>query len=138
MARCTRALVAQALVNLIENALKYGKPAEGDLVISIKAERHEDRIFLNVSDNGPGIPAEDADRVRRRFVRLDASRSAPGYGLGLSLVNAVARLHGGSLVLQDANPGLSAGIDLKWAKDEGAGGQGDKNAHDEQPGSQPD
>ncbi|WP_417680169.1 ATP-binding protein [Roseibium sp.] len=138
MARCNRELVAQALVNLIENALKYGKPADGDLVISIKAERHEDRILLNVSDNGPGIPAEDADRVRRRFVRLDASRSAPGYGLGLSLVNAVARLHGGSLVLQDANPGLSAVIDLKWAKDEGAGGQGDKNAHDEQPGIQED
>jgi len=130
IARCNRDLVAQALVNLIENALKYGRPAEGEPVIFIKADRCEDRILLTVSDNGQGIPAEDVDRVRRRFVRLDASRSAPGYGLGLSLVNAVARLHGGSLVLQDANPGLSAGIDLKRA-----GARGEKNAHDEQAGN---
>lgn len=118
-ALCNRDLITQALVNLIENALKYGKPEDGDLVIRIKAERLDGRILLSVSDNGAGIPEEEMDRVRGRFVRLDESRNAPGYGLGLSLVSAVARLHGGALVLQDAGPGLTAGIDLKIAESQG-------------------
>lgn len=109
---CNRDLILQALVNLLENALKYGRPQDGALVISIKAETSGDRILLSVADNGTGIPLEEADRVKGRFVRLDESRNEPGYGLGLSLVSAVARLHGGDLILQDAGPGLFAGIDL--------------------------
>jgi signal transduction histidine kinase len=65
-----------------------------------------------VSDNGPGIPAEDRGRVAERFVRLEESRSKPGAGLGLSLVSAVAHLHSGSLQLSDNNPGLRAELVL--------------------------
>ncbi len=109
----SRDLIAQAVVNLIENALKYGRPETGEPVISIKAALRGDRMVLSVSDNGPGISGQDRERVTGRFVRLDASRSEPGYGLGLSLVRAIARLHGGQLHLQDAGPGLIASIDLK-------------------------
>jgi signal transduction histidine kinase len=59
-----------------------------------------------VTDRGPGVPVSDRERVLDRFVRLEASRSEPGSGLGLSLVAAVARLHGGSLRLEDNEPGL--------------------------------
>lgn len=117
----SRELIAQSLVNLIENALKYGRPAESgprsaEPVISIKASPEAGRMVLSVSDNGPGIADEDYDRVTGRFVRLDASRSEPGYGLGLSLVRAIARLHGGQLRLQDAEPGLIVSIDLSLAE----------------------
>ncbi len=131
---CSRDLVAQALVNLIENALKYGQPETGELLISIKAEPREDRIVLTVADNGTGIPDSELDRVAGRFVRLDESRSKPGYGLGLSLVNAVARLHGGALVLKDAKPGLSVELDLKKAEgrgiESGDGTQGGRQGED--------
>ena len=70
------------------------------------------RVVLTVSDNGPGIAAEDQDRVMERFVRLEESRSEPGTGLGLSLVKAVARLHGGDLRFMNGAPGLIAQIDL--------------------------
>ncbi|MEJ8473984.1 sensor histidine kinase [Roseibium algae] len=108
----SRDLIAQVIVNLIENALKYGRPEEGAPVISIRAALKNERIVLSVRDNGPGIAGDDVERVTGRFVRLDASRSAPGYGLGLSLVQAIARLHGGTLRLQDAAPGLGVDIDL--------------------------
>jgi len=61
---------------------------------------------IAVSDRGPGVPAAERERVLGRFVRLEASRSEPGSGLGLSLVAAVARLHGGALRLEDNEPGL--------------------------------
>jgi signal transduction histidine kinase len=61
---------------------------------------------IMVTDRGPGVPAAERERVLGRFVRLEASRSEPGSGLGLSLVAAVARLHGGSLRLEDNAPGL--------------------------------
>jgi signal transduction histidine kinase len=67
---------------------------------------------LTVSDRGPGIPKGDRSRVIDRFVRLEQSRSRPGSGLGLSLVSAVARLHGGELKLEDNSPGLRARISL--------------------------
>jgi signal transduction histidine kinase len=126
---CSRDLVAQALVNLIENALKYGRSGDEGPLISIKALPSGDRIVITVTDKGPGIPEANADRVKGRFVRLDESRSEPGYGLGLSLVTAVARLHGGKLVLRDGQPGLSAAIDLKMAS-----GQGDESRDDQQGG----
>jgi hypothetical protein len=72
-------------------------------------------VVLAVRDHGPGIPDADKDRAIRRFVRLEASRNAAGSGLGLSLVQAVARLHDGELVLRDASPGLRAELRLPVA-----------------------
>ncbi|WP_428687015.1 sensor histidine kinase [Roseibium sp.] len=112
MADCNKDLISQVLVNLIENALKYGHPKEGHFVIRLTGEETDGRVVLGVSDNGPGIPDKDQDRVKERFVRLEESRSEPGTGLGLSLVKAVARLHGGDLRFKNGAPGLSARIDL--------------------------
>jgi signal transduction histidine kinase len=116
MAECNRDLISQVLVNLIENALKYGRPETGDLRIRLGAREENGRVVLSVTDNGPGIPEKDQDRVKERFVRLEESRSEPGTGLGLSLVKAVARLHGGDLRFMNEDPGLSARIDLKPVK----------------------
>ncbi len=103
-----RSLVAQALANLVDNAIKY-TPEGGEVRIRIAvAERGVD---LSVADSGPGIPAEDRARVVERFVRLEASRHSPGTGLGLSLVAAVAHFHNAELVLEDSNPeGLPPGL----------------------------
>jgi signal transduction histidine kinase len=109
---CNRDLISQILVNLIENALKYGRPENGDLQLRLSATEEDGRVALVVTDNGPGIPEKDQDRVMDRFVRLEESRSEPGTGLGLSLVKAVARLHGGDLRFKNEDPGLSARIDL--------------------------
>jgi signal transduction histidine kinase len=73
------------------------------------------RVELSVADHGPGIPPEDRARAVERFVRLEASRSRPGSGLGLSLTQAVVRLHGGTLRFEDNHPGLRAVIDLPLA-----------------------
>jgi signal transduction histidine kinase len=83
--------------------------------ILVTADTEQDRIVLTVSDRGPGIPSADRSRVVDRFVRLERSRSLPGSGLGLSLVSAVARLHGGELKLEDNAPGLRARISLPRA-----------------------
>ncbi|HEY2532970.1 MAG TPA: ATP-binding protein [Xanthobacteraceae bacterium] len=117
--RGNRELVSQALVNLVDNAIKYtrpngqfnGVPAE----IVIKAGREGERITLSVADRGPGIPVGERGRVVERFVRLERSRSEPGSGLGLSLAAAVARLHGGELTLEDNHPGLRSVIALPRA-----------------------
>lgn len=119
-----RELIAQALVNLIENALKYARSENGQpLAITVMVRKEKDRILLSVVDNGPGIEVKDRDRVLDRFVRLEQSRTEPGYGLGLSLVRAIARLHGGTLTLEDARPGLKAQIDLMVAPSAKAGGE---------------
>jgi len=109
-----RELVGQAIANLIDNAIKYGaQSAEAaPQEITVSATRADDRIRLTVADHGPGIPEAERGRVLDRFVRLDAARSRPGFGLGLSLVNAVARLHGGSLDLADNAPGLAVTLSL--------------------------
>ncbi len=102
-----RELVGQALANLLDNAIKHGEPAEsgaGDVTIETRSDGS--RVLFIVSDRGPGIPEADRTRVLERFVRLEASRSRPGAGLGLSLAAAVARLHGGELRLEDNAPGL--------------------------------
>lgn len=92
-------LFAQAVSNLIENALKY-TPAGGR--VELRALRRADgRIEIAVSDDGQGVPPADRDRVQERFVRLETARTSPGLGLGLSLVSAVARLHQGALHLRD-------------------------------------
>jgi signal transduction histidine kinase len=109
--RGDRQLLGQALANLIDNALKYGAPtADGGNgrapEVEVRAEVSDGVVRVAVSDRGPGVPASERDRVLGRFVRLEESRSEPGSGLGLSLVAAVARLHGGSLRLEDNEPGL--------------------------------
>jgi signal transduction histidine kinase len=116
-----RELISQALANLVENAIKYGKPIPAAQPLSagavpgsdskeilIEARRDGDQVLLSVTDPGPGIPESDRGHAVERFVRLEASRTQPGSGLGLSLASAVATLHGGELRLGDAHPGLSA------------------------------
>lgn len=98
-----RELVGQALANLLDNAVKYGD-GQGD--IRVTAERSGAAIRLCVADRGPGIPEDARGRVLDRFVRLEDARSRPGFGLGLSLVNAVVRLHHGTIALEDNAPGL--------------------------------
>jgi signal transduction histidine kinase len=99
-------LLAQAIGNLIDNALKY---AQENGAITVEASRRPDgAIEVAVSDDGPGIPDEEKSKVLERFYRGDASRGTPGAGLGLSLVAAVAKLHGGVLKLTDNHPGLRA------------------------------
>ena len=112
--RGNRELVSQALANLVDNAIKYaGRGAcRGQRTrrrrSSSRARSEGDRVLLSVADHGPGIPEADRGRVVERFVRLEQSRSEPGSGLGLSLVSAVAHLHGGELRLEDNGPGLRA------------------------------
>jgi len=111
-----RELLAQALVNLVENAIKYGRSPDGTPArIVIRVSGHAGRVKLEVDDNGPGIAPEDRGRAVERFVRLEKSRTEPGSGLGLSLVAAVARLHRGEFRLEDAMPGLRAVIELPQA-----------------------
>lgn len=102
-----RHLLAQALANLLDNAIKY-TPEGG--AVRLEVGRDDGRTTITVADTGPGIPAADRARVLERFVRLDATRSTPGNGLGLSLVAAVARLHGAELILGDNRPGLRASL----------------------------
>ncbi|QDO98731.1 HAMP domain-containing protein [Ferrovibrio terrae] len=105
-----RQLLAQAIGNLLDNAVKY-TPAGGR--IDVRAEVGTDgRILISVADSGPGIPEAERTRAVQRFYRGDASRHAEGVGLGLSLVEAVARLHGGELRLDGNNPGLRAVLAL--------------------------
>ncbi|WP_436640067.1 sensor histidine kinase [Microbaculum sp. FT89] len=107
-----RELIGQAIANLVDNALKYTPAEAGERGISVSVRCQDDRAQIVVADSGPGIPAESHDKVVERFVRLEESRSAPGAGLGLALVAAVARLHGGELRLEDNEPGLRAILDL--------------------------
>ena len=89
-----RELIARAIANLIDNALKYG----GDAVL-VSTSAGADWAEIAVQDNGPGIAPADRERAAQRFVRLDGARTRPGGGLGLAMVAAVARLHGGTLEL---------------------------------------
>lgn len=107
-----RELIGQALVNLVENALKYATSKGSEGVVSLSVKQVADRVLIEVADNGPGIAEEDRLHVVKRFVRLEKSRTETGSGLGLSLVDAVAKLHKGSLRLDDNSPGLRAIIDV--------------------------
>jgi signal transduction histidine kinase len=98
-----RELLIQMLGNLVENACRHTPPGTR---IEVGAMVSGDLQILWVQDDGPGIPDNERDRVFRPFYRLDASRTAPGNGLGLSLVAAIAERHRGSVVLSDAAPGL--------------------------------
>jgi signal transduction histidine kinase len=110
-----RTLLSQALSNLIDNAIKYGQPEGGGLSIALTGTVEDGEVCLSVADAGPGIPEADRQKALSRFGRLDAARSRQGSGLGLSLVAAVARLHGGRLLLGDAGPGLRASLRLPKA-----------------------
>jgi len=110
MVRGDPLLVAQAIGNLIDNALKY---AGSGSTIRIGASRDAGQVIIGVADNGPGIAPPYRDKVAERFFRLDQSRASPGAGLGLALVQAVAHLHGGALLLSDNGPGLRAAFMLK-------------------------
>ena len=98
-----RNLLFQALADLLDNAIKY-TPVGGRIAISLDAGEPAPRIVI--ADSGPGIPAEAAEQVFRRLFRLEASRTTPGSGLRLSLVAAVARVHGLAIRLEDNHPGL--------------------------------
>ncbi len=98
-------LVTQAIVNILDNAVKY-TPEGGRIKVSLRQEGGH--IIITIADNGPGIPAQYLDKAKERFFRVDESRNTPGTGLGLSLANAVAGLHHGTLVLEDNTPGLRA------------------------------
>jgi signal transduction histidine kinase len=116
--RGNRELISLALSNLVDNAIKYGAAAGANgqpAAILLKAAEEGDRIVLSVADSGPGIAPSDRGRVLERFVRLEQSRSEPGSGLGLSLAAAIARLHGGDLILEDNHPGLVGAITLPRA-----------------------
>ncbi len=102
-----RDMLLQATANLLDNAIKFTPPGGR---VSLSAERRGAEVTMTVSDTGPGIPAGDRGRVVERFYRAEASRGTPGSGLGLALVQAVAQLHGGALVLEDAGPGLRATV----------------------------
>lgn len=98
-----RQLIAQAITNLLDNAVKY-TPKSGKIDLSLHfAHEH---IVVAVGDNGEGIPKDKRGEVLKRFVRLDSARSTPGNGLGLSLVSAIMNLHGGTIHLEDNEPGL--------------------------------
>lgn len=100
-------LLAQALANLIENAMTHGGAGKR---IEVRIHSEGDTWEVSVADNGPGIAEEEREKVLAPFARLDASRSTPGSGLGLAIVAAVARLHAASVCLEDANPGLRVAL----------------------------
>jgi signal transduction histidine kinase len=98
-----RDLLFDAMANLVDNAIKHGR--EGGRA-SVRIDLSDNEVILSVADDGPGIPADEFEHVLKRFYRLERSRSTLGNGLGLSLVAAVMRLHGGRVALSDHAPGL--------------------------------
>jgi signal transduction histidine kinase len=104
---CNRHLIAQAVTNLLDNAIKY-TPRPGHVQLAVTGD--DQRFQIIVSDDGPGIDEKDRERVLQPFVRLENERNSPGNGLGLNLVKAVAGIHNAKLELGDAGPGLKASI----------------------------
>jgi len=98
-ARMKPAALSRVATNLIDNALAYGKPP-----VDVILQREGDEVVLDVADRGPGIAPEDAERLKQPFTRAGEARSradgAPGAGLGLAIVDRIARLHGGRLDLR--------------------------------------
>lgn len=104
-------LIAQALINLVENAIKHAGTG-ARILMSVECTAYH--VTMTVRDDGRGIAPQDRVEALRRFGRLDGSRASSGNGLGLSIVDAIARLHGGQFVLDDAKPGLIAAIRLAY------------------------
>lgn len=102
-------LLTQAFANLLDNAIKY-TPKSGKVHVSLTES--ERKIIFSIQDTGTGIPEEFMEKVKQKFFRLEQSRTTPGSGLGLSLVDAVVKLHKGNLILKNANPGLIVEIVL--------------------------
>jgi signal transduction histidine kinase len=98
-----RDLIFDAIANLVDNAIKHGR-AGGEVYVRIESADGEP--VISIADDGPGIPIDERERVFKRFYRLEQSRYTPGHGLGLSLVAAVARLHGARIEMCDNTPGL--------------------------------
>jgi signal transduction histidine kinase len=102
-----RELLVQLFANLIENAIRHGPPK---IRISLELTEGRDSLTATVTDNGPGIPAPERDKVFRRLYRLEQSRTTEGSGLGLTLVAAIAELHSAVVKLGDNEPGLRVAI----------------------------
>ena len=100
-------LLTQMIANIVENALRH---CPAGTRIAVRLSRTLDMVRVEVSDNGPGIPTTERDKVFRRFYRLEKSRTTPGNGLGLSLVRAIAELHDASVELDDLKPGLRVSV----------------------------
>ncbi len=106
-----RQILMQALGNLLENAVKYSL-AGADLALELQPARSGSGPAFVITDRGPGIPANAREQAMRPFVRLESAVGTSGSGLGLAIAAAAARLHGGRLVLEDANPGLMVRLEL--------------------------
>ncbi|TGQ80945.1 HAMP domain-containing protein [Mesorhizobium sp. M8A.F.Ca.ET.207.01.1.1] len=107
-----RELLTQMFANLVENALRHCPPGT---TIKLTVTRRGERVLASVADNGPGIPPGERKKVFQRLYRLDHSRSTPGSGLGLSLVRAIADLHGATIALEDRKPGLAVVVSFPVA-----------------------
>ena len=113
MVNGNRELLSQMISNLIDNALKYGKSADSDQSsINIKANLSGGKVSISIADKGAGIAESEHAKVLQRFYRLEQSRSLPGSGLGLALVNAIAKMHFATLTLSDNKPGLMVSINF--------------------------
>jgi signal transduction histidine kinase len=104
-----RDLLFDAVANLVDNAIKYGREAGR---VTVEVTQNDRGAAVSVADDGPGIPDDERQHVFKRFYRLERSRHTPGNGLGLSLVAAVARLHGAHIELLDNKPGLKCRLEF--------------------------
>ena len=100
-------LLSQLFANLIENAIRHC-PRGAAIVIEIGADVKQ--TWISISDNGPGIPEAEIEKVQTRFYRLDKARNSPGSGLGLAMARAIVDLHDATLALRDNEPGLSVTV----------------------------
>jgi signal transduction histidine kinase len=105
-----RQMIGRAVANLIDNALKYGA---GGGSLGLSASDHGDSVEIVVSDQGPGIPQHLREDAVRKYRRLEEARTTEGSGLGLAMARAVARLHGGDIMLEDNDPGLRVRLLLR-------------------------
>jgi signal transduction histidine kinase len=103
-------MIGRAVANLIDNALKYGA---GGGSLGLSASDHGDSVEIVVSDQGPGIPQHLREDAVRKYRRLEEARTTEGSGLGLAMARAVARLHGGDIMLEDNDPGLRVRLLLR-------------------------
>lgn len=117
--RGDRDLIFQAVSNLLDNAIKYSPPGSP---VHVALREQDGEAIIAVSDRGPGIPAAEREKVIDRFYRSASVAGIPGSGLGLSLVNAIARHHRGRLVLADNGPGLVATLHLPALDSTGSAG----------------
>jgi signal transduction histidine kinase len=114
-----RELIQQAIANLVDNAVKFSPSGS---VVRLSAASTSSGVDIMVADQGPGIPATERARATERFFRGETARNTPGSGLGLALVQAVAQLHGGTLRLEDAEPGVVAVVSLPGHNEQSSSG----------------